>query len=123
MIIADHEDALICDFAEYYGIYNYKSLPVRYLATLATGLRADSRVKGELMGVEQPPVGIMLVRVYDVINKLAWSIAGDGDMPADAINVFLTGEKTEDGYQNGEDFEQARRAILARVKEKRTNGK
>lgn len=39
------EDALICDLAETYHIYDYRSLPVRLVATLAAGLRDDSRIK------------------------------------------------------------------------------
>ena len=41
-MIATDEDALICDFAETYHIYDYRSLDVEYAATLAYGLRDDS---------------------------------------------------------------------------------
>ena len=44
-MISTDEDALICDLAETYHIYNYKSLPVFTVATLASGLRDDSRIK------------------------------------------------------------------------------
>ena len=37
-MIALDQNALICDFAETYGIYNYRALPVSLLATLAVGL-------------------------------------------------------------------------------------
>ena len=43
-MIHEDEDALICDFAETYQIYDYRSLPVKMAATLAAGLRDDSRI-------------------------------------------------------------------------------
>lgn len=44
-MISTDENALICDLAETYHIFNYKSLPVFTVATLASGLRDDSRIK------------------------------------------------------------------------------
>lgn len=44
-MIALDEDALICDFAETYNIYDYRRLPVEYAATLAHGLRENSRIR------------------------------------------------------------------------------
>ncbi|MBQ4177615.1 MAG: hypothetical protein II640_09125, partial [Lachnospiraceae bacterium] len=49
MINAD-EDALICDLAETYGIFDMESLPVKLVATLAMGLRGDSRIKMKISG-------------------------------------------------------------------------
>ena len=39
------EDSLICDFAEYYRIYDYTALPAKYAGVLACGLRENSRIK------------------------------------------------------------------------------
>ena len=44
-MVALDEDALICDFAETYHIYDYRRLPVEYAATLAYGLRENSRIR------------------------------------------------------------------------------
>ena len=49
MISADR-DALLCDFAETYGIYDFRALPAFTLATLAVGLRDDSRIKMKMHG-------------------------------------------------------------------------
>jgi len=35
------EDALVCDLAETYGIYNYRSLPATLVATFSVGLREN----------------------------------------------------------------------------------
>lgn len=38
------EEALICDLAETYHILDYKQLPLRTVAVLASGLRQDARI-------------------------------------------------------------------------------
>lgn len=51
MMMATDEDALICDFAETYHIYDYRQLKPSYAATLAAGLREDSRIRTILGGL------------------------------------------------------------------------
>lgn len=38
------EDALICDLAEQYGVFNWRAHGARLVATLATGLRPHARI-------------------------------------------------------------------------------
>ena len=47
-MIKTDEDALICDLAETYQIYDYKSLPAYMVATFSVGLRENSRIKMKL---------------------------------------------------------------------------
>ena len=54
MVIAD-EEALICDFAETYGIYDYRKLPLKTAAILASGLRDNSRIKIKMSGLHAAP--------------------------------------------------------------------
>lgn len=49
MLAADKE-ALICDLAETYNIYDYRSIPVNLLSTLSVGLRDNARIKMKLRG-------------------------------------------------------------------------
>ena len=42
-LIASDEDALICDFAQYYHVLDWHALPLRLAATLAAGLPETSR--------------------------------------------------------------------------------
>ena len=51
-MIALDEDALICDFAEFYHIYNYYDYPVEYVAILANGLRDNSRIRHKERGLK-----------------------------------------------------------------------
>ena len=49
MIVTD-EDALICDLAETYNIYDYRRLPVLTVAVFSLGLRQNSRIKMIMSG-------------------------------------------------------------------------
>lgn len=44
-MISNYPEELTCDMAETYGVFDIKRVPARLLATLAVGLRDDSRVK------------------------------------------------------------------------------
>lgn len=48
--IKEGEDDLVCDLAEYYGIYDYKSMSPMLIATLTAGLREDSRTMLRIAG-------------------------------------------------------------------------
>lgn len=52
-MIAKDEDALICDLAETYRIFDYRSLPLKTVATFSVGLRENSRIKMSLGGGRQ----------------------------------------------------------------------
>lgn len=71
MILFD-EDALICDLAETYHVHDYGSLPVKTVATLAFGLREDSRIKMALRGESLTFEQKMLVQQVDLLNINAW---------------------------------------------------
>lgn len=64
-MIALDEDALICDFAETYHVFNYESLPVELAAILAAGLREDSRIMKKLMGLRVDLKTLLLAHIAD----------------------------------------------------------
>ena len=49
-MIRSDENALICDLAETYGVYDSKLLPARRVAIFSSGLREDSRIKRKISG-------------------------------------------------------------------------
>lgn len=71
MTAAD-EDALVCDFAETYHVYNYRGLPLRYAATLACGLRDNSRIKLKMSGQKLPAEVFLQAGMLDALNLLVW---------------------------------------------------
>ena len=105
MIEAD-EDALICDLAETYGIFNYRSLPVRLVATLAAGLRDTSRIATVLTDMKVSVTDTLLAIIADRIGQLiqCWSSKDIGLKSIfEAIYQIDTEEETS-GFASGEAF-------------------
>lgn len=77
MIYTD-EDALLCDMAETYHIYDLESLPVSTIAVLACGLREDSRIMMKLSGQEIALNALLLANAVDYLALLVWAKTKDG---------------------------------------------
>jgi len=118
MISADR-GALICDLAETYGIYDYRSLPVRTVATLSVGLREDSRIKMKLNGGRvdydnKVLIGLVYDRLTDILAYLG---AFKKNKPASIAYKLMNIEEgtAKDGivaYSSAEAFERARKKIV-----------
>ena len=97
MLRADRE-ALICDLAETYGVFDLRSLPVPLLATLASGLRDDSRIKMRLSGCRIPRRELLLAAAVDRLSLLWWGMSEDAkhgtNRPKSLVAAFM--EETED---------------------------
>ena len=107
-MVAYYEDALICDLAETYAIYDYRSMPCRMAATLSCGLRNDSRVKLEMAGVKITPEQMMLAS----IGIIGWMMSNDGrkgrTRPASILQAIMGEEKARNenimAYVSGREF-------------------
>lgn len=74
-----HEDALICDLAEYYHIHDWREFPLRYVATLAFGLLGrGSRLEKEISGNKSTLSELLLASCSDRLGILAWQNTEDG---------------------------------------------
>lgn len=116
-MISVDEDALICDLAETYGILDYKSLPARTVATFASGLRNSSRIMQKMSDMPYSVEDMMLVKIYDTVNWLAWTKTKDaekgGRPPETMFSKIFKKEKEEvQGFDSGTEFEKAREEIL-----------
>ena len=111
MMMAADEDALICDFAETYHVYDYRQLKPSYAATLAAGLREDSRIRTILGGLPvQMPIYLQMAQM-DALNLLTWLNSSDGaegtNRPKSML-LSLSGRSGEvQGFDSGEDFMKA----------------
>lgn len=122
-MLAFDRDALVCDLAETYGIFDYRALPVPLLATLCTGLRDDSRIKMKMSGVKAAPGTLLLAAATDWLATLVWMQSEDGrkkrNRPRPVLAV-LTGAGPQQtkvqAFASGEEFEAARARILEEVK-------
>ncbi|ACO15834.1 TPA: DUF5361 domain-containing protein [Streptococcus pneumoniae] len=124
-MIALDEDALICDLAETYQIYDYKQLPLNQVAVFAYGLRDDSRIKQMMSDQIVPLETTLLASIVDRLSLSLWLKTKDGqkgvNRPA-SIAELLTKNNKEEGdkrdylvFESGEDFENYRKALLAKT--------
>ena len=117
VMTATDEDALICDFAEVYHIYDYRKLPLRYAAVLACGLREDSRIKMAVSGSSVPTDMLMKAIMADALNWLVWSKTKDAsrnrNKPKSLVDM-ITRRKTSDleAFRTVDEFEQRRKELL-----------
>lgn len=120
MITAD-EEALICDFAETYGIYDYRRLPLKTAAILASGLRDNSRIKIKLSGLNAAPEMILNAAIADRAGMLVWMQSKDGaknrNRPASILDKILNPEKKKEDvttFATGQDFEDEWNRLLGK---------
>lgn len=115
MTAAD-EDAVICDFAETYHIYDYRGLPLRYAAVLASGLRDDSRIKMKMTKASVPTDTLLRAVIADAVNLLVWINTKDGQKgrhrPKSLVELMTQPQENSIvSFHTIEEFERARRMI------------
>lgn len=119
---ARDEDALVCDMAETYHIFDYRALPLFLAARLACGLREDSRSKMRLAGNRIELRDALLAAILDRVSFLTWAQTRDGqknrNRPASILDRLMhepDERETPVVYAGGEEFEKARKQILQRI--------
>lgn len=124
-MISLDEDALVCDLAETYHIYDYKQLPLNQVAVFAYGLRDDSRIK-QIMSDQIVPLEItLLASIVDRLSLSLWLQTKDGQKGVNrptSIAEMLTKKNKEESderdylvFESGEDFENYRKSLLAKT--------
>nr|DAE10359.1 MAG TPA: protein of unknown function (DUF5361) [Siphoviridae sp. ctwrX9] len=115
------EDALICDLAETYQIYDYRQLPTTKVAVFACGLRDDSRIKMKFSGRLVPLDTLLLAGISDRLSTLVWFKTKDGQKGKNrpmSLTEMLTNSnkssKKEDviTFNSGEDFTKVRARLI-----------
>ena len=111
------EDALVCDLAETYHVYDWRYLPLRTAATLASGLGVTSRIKTKMGGLSVPLDLLIEAGIQDRLSLLVWAKTKDAqhgrNRPAMLTDELLD-RKDEDGvsFASGEDFERFRAEFI-----------
>lgn len=108
-MIALDEDALICDFAETYHIYNMRDFPCDYVATLAMGLRENSRIKMKAAGLRVDFNTLLLAHIADntainVYAKTKDAKTGRNKPKSMAEILMKDPDKEVKIFGSGEDF-------------------
>lgn len=111
MITLD-EEALICDLAETYHIYNYRELRPSLVGVLACGLREDSRIALKQAGLNVSPENMMLAMIIDKLEIQSHQLArlsGIKHLPKPVSLVdALRNKKKKDSnitFDSGEGFD------------------
>lgn len=108
-MIATDEDALICDFAETYHIYDMRQFTVLYIATLAKGLRHDSRIMMAVNGLKVDLNTLLLAHIADNTAINTWFKTKDaqyGNNRPPSMIKTLTRKDSEIAreFVDGDDF-------------------
>ena len=120
-MIRTDESALICDLAETYGVTDWKALPLRTAAALASGLRENSRIRMKMSGIKVDQMTLLTAMIVDRLSLLVWSKTKDAEhgqnRPASIAAAILgAGEETQEdecqAYQTAEEFQAAWQAAM-----------
>lgn len=117
-MVAKHEDALICDLAETYNIYDYRQLPPPKVAVFAIGLKDDSRIKMKLSNQNVTLEALLLAGIADRLSILVWGQTKDGqkgiNKPQMLVDMLTSKETKTDVivFDSGEDFERTRNELI-----------
>lgn len=107
---------LICDLAETYKIYDYKALPISLVATLAAGLRKDSRVKMEMSKQKLTYTEQMLALIFDALQFIHYKQGHKKGQqrPKSLFESLMKKEEKEElmSFDTIEDFERWRNSKI-----------
>lgn len=120
LMLRRHREALECDLAETYHVLDLNSLPARKLATLAMGLRENSRVMMAIGERRATTAEMLNAAMVDRLSLLVWSKTKDaqkGRNRPKSVLENLIGKKDEEKLEiysskDAEEFEARRRAIM-----------
>ncbi len=89
-MVRTDEESLICDFAETYGIYDYRSLPASRAAILSVGLRENSRIKMKMNNERIPRDMFLQAVIADRLGLICYGLSdGSAAKPASILNMML----------------------------------
>lgn len=117
-MVALDEDALICDLAETYGVFDYRALPLQTVATLGIGLNYNSRIKQKMAGIVVPFDTFLLAQAVDNLALLCWLNSKDGakgtNRPQMISEKLRAVEEIKDTgrFADADEFERERMRLL-----------
>ncbi|WP_053766714.1 DUF5361 domain-containing protein [Enterococcus hirae] len=118
------EEALICDLAETYQIYDYKQLPLSKVAVFSCGLRENSRIKMKLAQQVVPFETLILASILDKLSVLLWTKTKDAEKGKNLPQMIMgeliphvqKSKQTDTSiFDSSEDFEQRRKELIEQI--------
>lgn len=119
-MIRTDEDALICDLAETYQIYDYKQLPLKTVAVFSYGLRENSRIKMKMSQNNATFDTMLLAGINDRLSQLIWFKTEDGqkrkNRPQSIVDTLSgnapSSDKSSVSFNSGKDFDEFRNQLI-----------
>lgn len=111
------KNAVICDLAETYNIYDYKRVPGRLLGILVAGLGENTRIGKRINGVRGTVSEVLLAQILDGIRFLCWAKTEDGQKgkhrpKSVASEFFVSEDKEKTKAVSIDNFEKIREKII-----------
>ena len=113
------EDALFCDFAQYYGIYDLSCFSLEKQAALVFGLPEDSRTMRILSGRQVSTDTLLLAGILDQLRVQAWSRSkaakNHSGKPKSIMAALIHPKREADdivSFESGDDFKRYRESLL-----------
>ena len=118
LFVGKCEDDLICDMAETYHIFNWRELPLKTAAVLASGLSQDSRCFRKVNNQKLRSSEYTLLAILDELRIIKWLHTSDAqkgkNRPESVLMSLLEPKKNKTvGFRTAEEFESVRSKILA----------
>lgn len=112
-MLSTDKDALLCDLAETYGIYDIKELPLSKVALFSVGLRINSRIKMIINGNSFDSKEILLASITDRLGIILSFLRG-ADVPESILDKMIGNipEKEYMVFNSIDEFEKERKRIL-----------
>ena len=112
LVLNKYESELICDFAEYYHILDYRSIEPGLAGVLLQGLRPESRTKMKLTNQKITLEQTLLAIIADGIKGLIWmnSKKKNKKVPESILKLLIKGNKETTqfkGFESSVDFEKS----------------
>lgn len=115
---------MICDMAETYGVLDMQALPVSTLATLASGLRDNSRIKLKMLSMPVSQETLLMALMTDALNTIVWSkteAAKKGEGKPTSIAAALLGQAESAGdteaFESPNEFYMRRKELMGEKNE------
>lgn len=112
------KDALICDFAQYYNIYDMNNHDLQTMAILACGLPPESRTIRQISGQKYSAEMIVQMGILDTLRSIEnvyINVHSKRKIPKPkSIFEILNGndEKEIRVFRSGEEFERERERLI-----------
>lgn len=111
-MIATDENALLCDLAETYGIFDFNALSVETLAALSFGLRENSRIKRKMSGALEVDEMELLAVIADNLTVIRSALLGQ-ELPKTALmSMYIRESEKQQAqpiyrFKSSEEFKEA----------------